>query len=192
MIARPCAWACSFEIKSGYHPIEIFESDQQFLGFAWVFEGVTKYFGFTVWAVCGSIYFSKVMRPLVKYWRSKAISIVAYSDDGTSAAQSFSKCEEHSLRVKSDLFKSGFVPNKDKCQWVPIQVICWLGIFWDLKNNCMFIPLGKISGILDEVVEIMSCKRVSARKLARVTGRIISNCLIMGDVWKRVTKVQYV
>ena len=55
------------------------------------------------------------MRPLVKYWCSKAISIVAYWDDGISAAQSFSKCEEHSLLVKSDLFKSGFVPNKDKC-----------------------------------------------------------------------------
>ena len=150
------------------------------MGYAWVFEAVTKYFKFTVlpFGLSVSPYiFSKVMRPLVKYWRSKAISIVACLDDGISTAQSFSKCEEHSLLVKSDLFKSGFVPNKDKCQWVPIQVIYWLGIFWDFKNNCMFIPLGKISGILDEVVEIMSCKRVSARKLARVTGRIISNFL---------------
>ena len=69
------------------------------------------------------------MIPSAKYWRSNAISIVAYLDDGISAAQRFSKCEEHSLPVKSDLFKSRFVPNKDKCQWVPIQVICWLGIF---------------------------------------------------------------
>jgi len=156
------------------------------LGFAWVFEGVTKYFKFAVLPFglsVGPYIFSKV-----KYWRSKAISIVVYLDDGISAAQSFSKREQHSLLVQSDLFKSGFVPNKDKCQWVPIQVICWLGIFWDFKNNCMFIPLGKISGILDEVVEIMSCKRVSVRKLARVTGRIISIFLIMGDVCKLMTK----
>ncbi|CAH3026620.1 unnamed protein product, partial [Porites evermanni] len=58
-------------------------------------------------------------------------------------------------KIKSDLFKSGFVANKDKCQWFPLQVICWLGIFWDFKNNRMFIPPEKISGILDEVVEIM-------------------------------------
>ena len=75
------------------------------------------------------------MRPLVKYWRSKAISIVACLDDGISTAQSFSKCEEHSLLVKSDLFKCGFVPNKDKCQWDPIQVICWLGIFGDFLEQ---------------------------------------------------------
>ena len=119
MIARPCAWACSFDIKSGYHHIEIFESDQQFLGYAWVFEAVTKYFKFTVLPFglsVGPYIFSKVMRPLVKYWRSKAISIVAYLDDGISAAQSFSKCEEHPLLVMSDLFKSRFVANKDKCQ----------------------------------------------------------------------------
>ena len=44
LLARPTAWACSFDIKSGYHHIEIFEPDQEFLGFSWVFEGVTKYF----------------------------------------------------------------------------------------------------------------------------------------------------
>ena len=75
LVASPCAWACSFDIKSSYHHIEIFESDQQFLGFSWVFDGVTKYFKFTVLPFglsVGPYIFSNVMRPLVKYWRSKA------------------------------------------------------------------------------------------------------------------------
>ena len=79
LIASPCAWACSFDIKSGYHHIEIFESDEQFFGFSWMFHGVTKYFKFTVLPFglsVGPYVFSKVMRPLVKYWRSKAIRIV--------------------------------------------------------------------------------------------------------------------
>ena len=66
------------------------------------------------------------------------------------------------------------------------------GFFWgDFKNNFMLIPLGKVSGILDEVVEIMSCKRASARKLTRVTRRIIPNFLIMGDVCKLMTKAMH-
>ena len=81
----------------------------------------------------------------MRYWRSKALSIAVYLGDGISAAQSFSKCEEHSLLVRSHLFKSGFVPNKCKCQWVPVQVIGWLGIVWDLKNNRVFIPFEKFS-----------------------------------------------
>ena len=136
----------------------------------------------------GPYIFSKVMRPLVKYWRSKAIRIVVYLDDGISAATNFSKCQGNSLLVRSDLFKSGFVANKGKCQWVPVEVICWLGIFWDFKNSGMFTPPEKILGILEEVVEIMSCCSISARNLARVTGRIISNFLIMGDVCKLMTK----
>ena len=52
----------------------------------------------------------------------------------------------------------------------------------------MFIPPEKIFGILEEVVEVMSCRSTSARKLARVTGRIISNFLIMGNVCKLMTK----
>ena len=48
LLTRPYAWACSFDIKSGYYYIAIFESDQQFLGFSWDFGGVIKYFKFTV------------------------------------------------------------------------------------------------------------------------------------------------
>ena len=134
LVASPCAWACSFDIKSGYHHIEIFESDQQFLGFSWVFDGVTNIsslqflpFGLSV----GPYIFSKVMRPLVKYWRSKAIRIVVYLDDGISAA----KCQGNSLLVRSDLFKSGFVASKDKCHWVPPSGHLLAGHFWGFQKQ---------------------------------------------------------
>ena len=182
LLSRPSAWACPFDIKSGYHHIEIFESDQQFLGFPWDFGGITKYFKFTVLPFglsVGPYIFSKVMRP-----KALSIVVVVYLDDGISAAQSFSRCEEQS----SNLVQSGFVPNTSKCQWLPIQIICWLGILGDFKNNCMFNPPKKISRTFQGVVEIMSCRSVSARKLARVTGRIIYNFLIMGDVCKLMTK----
>ena len=41
-------WSFSFDIKSGYHHIEIFLDDQQFLGFSWLRKGVVEYFKFTV------------------------------------------------------------------------------------------------------------------------------------------------
>ena len=41
-------WFYSFDIKSGYHHIDIFPPDQVFLGFSWSFSGVTRYFKFTV------------------------------------------------------------------------------------------------------------------------------------------------
>lgn len=76
-------WSFSFDIKCEYHHIGIFEPDQQFLGFSWVFggRGSIKYFKFTVLPSgisTGPYILCKVLGPLVKYWRSKAISVVVF------------------------------------------------------------------------------------------------------------------
>ena len=39
-------WFFMWDLKSGYHHVDIFHPHQQFLGFAWDFEGVTRYFTF--------------------------------------------------------------------------------------------------------------------------------------------------
>ena len=41
-------WFFTWDLKSGYNHVDIFHPHQQFLGFAWDFEGVTKYFTFAV------------------------------------------------------------------------------------------------------------------------------------------------
>ena len=146
LLARPTAWACSFDIKSGYHHIEIFVSAQEFLGFSWVFEGVTKYFKFTVLPFglsVGPYIFSKVMRPLVRYWRSKALSIVVYLDDGISAAQSFSKCEEQSLLVVSGLISLnlGLFPTSVSVNGSLFRSFAGWVFFWISKTIvCLYLP----------------------------------------------------
>ena len=41
-------WLFSFDIKSGYHHIDIFPPDQEFLGFSWFKDGFTQFYKFTV------------------------------------------------------------------------------------------------------------------------------------------------
>lgn len=43
--------------------------------------------------------------PPVKDWRAKALRIVVQSDNNISEASTFTKCQEHSLCVNSDLGK---------------------------------------------------------------------------------------
>ena len=144
LLARPIAWAFSFDIKSGYHHNEIFESDQEFLGFSWVFKGVTKYFKFTVLPFglsVGPCIFCKVMTPLVRFWRSKALSVVVYLDDGISAAQSNSKCEEHSLPVRSVLFKVLF-PTSVTVNGFPFRSFAgW--VFFGISKTIVCLDLPK-------------------------------------------------
>ena len=119
-------WAYSFDIKSGYHNVETYPSRQRFLGFSWVFNGVRKYFKFVVLPFglsTGPYIFTKVMRPLLKHWHSQALRIVVFLDDGLGVCGTKDTCLQQSLLVHSDLISSGFVPNKDKCMWIPVQLI---------------------------------------------------------------------
>ena len=63
----------SFDIKSGYHHIDIFEEHRKYLSFCWKFEdGTIRYFHFNVlpFGLWPAPYvFTKVMRQLTKYWR---------------------------------------------------------------------------------------------------------------------------
>jgi len=84
---------------------------------------------------------TKVMRPLVKHWFSQAIRIVVYLDDGLGVCGSKDTCLRKSLLVHSDLISSGFVPNKDKCMWILVQLLRWLGFHLDFARGLLSIFL---------------------------------------------------
>ena len=106
--------------------VESYLSHQRFLGFSWVFNGVGKYVKFVLLPFglsTGPYIFTKVMRPLVKHWRSQAVRIVVYLDDGLGVCGTKDNCLRYFLLVHSDLISSGSVPDKDKCMWLPIQFL---------------------------------------------------------------------
>lgn len=86
----------------------------------------------------------KVMWTRVQYCCSKALTKILLFIWTMASVQQNVFQKERSTYCLSGLT---FVPNKYKCHWLPIKVICWLGINWDLKNNCMFIPPERISRI---------------------------------------------
>ena len=71
-----------FDLKSGYHHVEIHEDHQFFLGFSWKFRnGVTHHFVFKVLPFglsSASHIFTKVLKPLEKYWRVFGFNIALF------------------------------------------------------------------------------------------------------------------
>ena len=62
-----------FDLKSGYHHVDIFSNHQKYLGFSWVFNNEVKYFVFTVlpFGLSSAGYiFTNVVRPLVSHWQN--------------------------------------------------------------------------------------------------------------------------
>ena len=116
----------TYDLKSGYHHIDIHVDSQTFLGFEW--KG--KYYVFTVlpFGLATACYvFTKVLRPLVRYWRGQGIKCVLYLDDGIGLAANEVLARQYSEVVRCSLESAGFVANEEKSRWDPAQCGCWLG-----------------------------------------------------------------
>jgi len=117
-------------LKSGYHHVDIFRPHQQFLGFAWDFDGVVRYFTFKVLPFglsTACFCFTKLLRPLVRRWRLMSHNCFVYLDDGISGHRDKVSARAASLVQRSDLSSSGLVQNESKSRWEPFQVGEWLG-----------------------------------------------------------------
>ena len=70
-----------FDMTHGYRHIDVFPEHQTYLGFSWFYEGKLRYFVFTVLPFGLSVVpycFTKIVRALVKFWRSNCIKIVVF------------------------------------------------------------------------------------------------------------------
>ena len=107
----------SFDLKSGYHNIDIFPDHQTFLGFSWFFSSTVRCFCFASlpFGLSSAPYvFSKCLRPLVKFWRPNGIKIVVFLDDGCGKGDTLPMAKENSPSVQSSLSRAGFVANSAK------------------------------------------------------------------------------
>lgn len=105
-ILKPGDFIFTFDLKSGYHHVEIFEGHRNFLSFSWKFpNGCVSYFHFAVlpFGLSSAPYlFTKLFKPLVKMWRSRGTTIMVYLDDGLGASSNEIACKIVSLQVHSE------------------------------------------------------------------------------------------
>jgi hypothetical protein len=109
-----------FDLSSGYHHVSIHKDHQKYLGFSWKFENTVKYVMFCALPFglsSGGHAFSKVLRPMVKYWRSQGHIIILYLDDGWDIGSNFNICKAFADRVRQDLESAVFFTNKEKSAW---------------------------------------------------------------------------
>ena len=58
--------------------------------------------------------------------------------------------------LKSDILKSGFVPNATKCIWIPVQVFEFLGVVLDALTGTIYIPSHRISKAKQSILDLLS------------------------------------
>ena len=172
----------TFDLKSGYHHIDIHENFQSFLGFTWN----QKKFVFTVlpFGLATACYiFTKVLRPIVKHIRSKGHRFVLYLDDGLvvthSPLQEAISCSDE---IKGILLKAGLVLNEDKSRMAPSVSGSWLGFFINLQQGIISIPKVKIDALKDTLRVVVGKDHLQARELASIIGKIVSMGIGIGSI----------
>ena len=123
-------WFFTWDLKSGYHHVDICLNHQKYLGFAWPFSDVVRYFTFAVlpFGPSGACFcFTKLMRPLVRRWRSMGHTSFIYLDDSFGSQPDKCSATAASLIQRKELSSSGLLCNEEKSHWTPMQVGEWLG-----------------------------------------------------------------
>ena len=180
----------SFDLKSGYHHVDIAEAHQKFLGIEWG----GAYYVFTVlpFGLSTACYvFTKLMRPLVRYWRASGIRIVLYLDDGLATAADEQSAMRASNLVRETLSSAGFVTHPVKSQWSPVQRLSWLGFVIDTSLGHLEVPSEKITLLQCQLKQILTMERVPVRMLASVVGKIIAMGLAIGPLTRFMTRSLY-
>jgi hypothetical protein len=132
---------------------------------------------------------TKVVRLMVAHLRKDGIKVTVYLDDGLGLADNEKVCYEQAERVKTVLILSGFVPNRYKCIWKPVQSLVWLGFTWDLKYWLLKLPTAKITNFI-ELIDIIlpTASKVKIRLLAKLCCKIISFTPAIGNVTQIMTR----
>lgn len=181
-------YCLKFDLKSGYHHIDISDSFQTYLGFSWN----DKFYCYTVLPFglsSAPFIFTKCLRPIVKFWRKRGIKIVLYLDDGFVFASSKHECLSVSEFIKSSLSEFGLLINIEKSVFYPTQNLEWLGILWDSKSFSISVPKRRLDDTVASLQQLVKCfPKVTARQLARVVGKIMSMSPVMGNICSIMTR----
>ena len=120
----------TFDLKSAYHHIEIYPSHKTYVGFSWNNADKKCFYEFNVLpfgSATAPFIFTKMMRVVISWWRSKGHKVVMFLDDGLGGCSNFDDAVNLSKEIQTSLQDFGFLIAHDKCVWEPSQVVQWLG-----------------------------------------------------------------
>ena len=189
-------WMVKYDIHSAYHFVDIYPPHTDFLGFSWNdVNGNVSYFKFLVlpFGLSSSPYiFSKLTRPLITKWRGEGKRVLMFLDDGFGCDTSFDETTILGSCIKEDLIRSGFVPKVEKCIWIPVQNMQFLGCDLNSDTGIINIPSSKVKKALQTIDSFISSiikhRRVHVKMLASFVGQIISMSTVLGPISQIMTR----
>lgn len=189
-VEKDCFMA-KLDLKSGYHHVHVSTEHQKYLGFHW--NG--QYYMYRVLPFglsTAPFLFTKLLKPLLRKWRSEGILVFCYLDDILVISMSRQLMHESLRVVVNDLDLCGFVLNVDKCTLCATKQLEYLGFVIDSGSATVSISEQKWSGLRKKVGKmLLKWPKLTVRELLSVAGSIVSLRLITGSVAMYYSRALY-
>lgn len=176
------AYMCSIDLKDAYFSVSIHNDYKKYLRFMWqdkLWEFQVLAFGLNI----APYIFTKLMRPVMQYLRSKGIMSVIYLDDLLLLSHSREDCKSDFIFTRNMLESLGFTINLEKSVSTPSKQIAFLGFVFDSDNLTISIPGSKKFKIKEELLRFSKLKRCRLRNFAHLIGLLISICPAIKYGW---------
>ncbi|XP_044146965.1 uncharacterized protein LOC122935270 [Bufo gargarizans] len=167
-------WMVKLDLKDAYLTVPVEESSRDLLRFKWkgeIWRFTCLPFGLSSAPWC----FTKLMRPVVAWLRSRGIRLIIYLDDILLLAQDRQTLLSHLELTSSLLTGLGFLINYDKSVLTPARIMEFLGFSVDSVTETLSLPTTKIKEIRKELRRTLDMPRISLRHLARIIGLLSSS-----------------
>lgn len=164
-------WMTRIDLKDAYFTIPINPIHWKYLRFKWLartYQFTCLPFGLA----SAPRVFTKILRPVVGFLRSKGIRCVIYLDDILLLEQDKSRLIEHTATTVLLLEALGFLVNYPKSALEPAQKLIFLGFTIDSVMKELSLPQEKMEVIVKEAKSILELQKISARSLAQLIGKM--------------------
>ena len=162
----------SIDLKDAYLMFSINSEFWKFLCFKW--SGIIYFYKVMPFGLTSAPrIFTKVMKAVLVFLRSRGLRASAWFDDIFIAANSVDLLLEHLYFAKILLKSLGFLINEEKSSLIPSQTIIHLGYIWNSNSLTISVPESKVALLKDQCSKALN-RPVSLRKLQRILGTIES------------------
>ena len=181
LIKKDCFMA-TMDLKDAYFLVSVHKRFRKYLRFKFqnkLYEFNCLPFGLSI----APRIFTKIMKPVVGFLRSKGLISNLYLDDFLLIGYTFTECEKNIVETRKILEKLGFIINYNKSSLIPATTCTYLGFYYDSKKFTVALPLEKCSRMLKLIASYKSKKSCKVRVFAMFLGSLISCCPVVPYGW---------
>ena len=172
-LLSPGSFMATLDLRDAYYMIPIDEADRRFLRFQFdseLFEFTCLPFGLST----APYVFTKIMKPVVSYWRSHGFVVVVYVDDFILMVDSYTEWYQNIEETHSLLQDLGFIIHHEKSLMTPSQKCKYLGFVFDSIRMTVELPTVKKEKIQDLISRFSSTSACKIRDFAQFIGILVA------------------